>query len=305
MIVVGERIHVISPRVKAAFEAHDAQTIQQLALRQAEAGASFIDLNIGPAKKTGAELMPWLVDIVQAVTAVPLSLDTTNAVAMEAGLQRCKATAMLNSTSAQPARQEAMLPLAAKYGTHLVALTLTEQGIPGDATARADVAMGLLDAIAAAGVDIEKVYLDPLVLPVSADQCGCEVTIEAIRYFKQLADPAPKAIVGLSNVSNGSPNEIRPLINRVYLALLMGAGLDAAIIDPNDEDLMQTIRIVEQRDESTPVAKLLVAVADASAAMEELDPALVDMHDSEQADTYKTVRILTNKTLYAHSYLRV
>lgn len=305
MIVVGERIHVISPRVKAAFEARDAQTIQQLALRQAEAGATFIDLNIGPAKKTGAELMPWLVDIVQAATAVPLSLDTTNAVAIEAGLQRCKATAMLNSTSAQPARQESMLPLAARYGTHLVALTLTEQGIPGDATARADVAMGLLDAIASAGIDPQKVYLDPLVLPVSADQCGCEITIEAIRYFKQLADPAPKTIVGLSNVSNGSPNEIRPLINRVYLALLMGAGLDAAIIDPNDQELMETIRIVEQRDQSTPASKLLVAVADASAAMEELDPAVVDMHDPEQSDIYKTVRILTNKILYAHSYLRV
>ena len=135
-------------------------------------------------------------------------------------------------------------------------------------------------------------------------------TLERLKGTTALDDLADcdliiEAIVGLSNVSNGSPNEIRPLINRVYLALLMGAGLDAAIIDPNDEDLMQTIRIVEQRDESTPVAKLLVAVADASAAMEELDPALVDMHDSEQADTYKTVRILTNKTLYAHSYLRV
>jgi 5-methyltetrahydrofolate corrinoid/iron sulfur protein methyltransferase len=305
MIVVGERIHVISPRVKAAFEARDAKTIQQLALRQAEAGAHFIDLNIGPAKKTGAELMPWLVDVVQEVTDVPLSLDTTNGVAIEAGLQRCKKMAMLNSTSAQPARQETMLPLAAKYGTYLVALTLTEQGIPGDATGRADVAMQLLDAISAAGVPIENVFLDPLVLPVSADQCGCEVTIEAIRYFKQLADPAPKTIVGLSNVSNGSPNEIRPLINQVYTVLLMGAGLDAAIIDPNDEGMMETIRIVEQRDDSTPVGKLLVNLFDATAAMEELDPSVVDMSDPAQVDVYKTVRILTNKVLYAHSYLRV
>lgn len=305
MIIVGERIHVISPKVKAAFEARDAQAIQHLALRQAEAGANFIDLNIGPAKKTGLAVMPWLVDTVQQVTDVPLSLDTTNAEAIEAGLLRVNKTAMLNSTSAQPARQESMLPLAAKYGTYLVALTLTEQGIPGDATGRADVAMGLLEAINAAGIGTDKVFLDPLVLPVSADQCGCETTIEAIRYFKQLADPAPKTIVGLSNVSNGSPNEIRPLINRVYLALLMGAGLDAAIIDPNDEGMMETIRIVEQRDESTPAGKLLVALVDATAAMEELEPAIVDMSDPAQADIFKTVRVLTNKTLYAHSYLRV
>lgn len=306
MQIIGERIHVISPRVKAALDGRDANFLQDLAMQQVKAGAHYVDLNIGPAKKTGLDLMPWVVETVQAVTETPLSLDTTNAAAMEAGLKVCKNRAMVNSTSAQPERMEKMIPLAAEYNADLVALALTEQGIPQDANRRAEVAMLLIDAAAQAGIGCERLFLDPLVLPVSADQGGATQTLEALRIFKAIADPAPKTVIGLSNVSNGSPNEIRGLINRVYLVMAMGAGLDAAIADPNDKELMEFIRIVESRDTSSGVGNLLVALYDSVAAMEEeFDPSPVDMSDPAQVDILKTIQILQNKILYAHSYLKV
>ncbi len=305
MLVVGERIHIISPRVKAAFEARDTKLIQEMALAQAKAGADYLDLNIGPSKKQGPAIMEWLVPAVQEVTDVPLSLDTTNATAMEAGLKLCKRRALVNSASAEAARMQAMIGLAARYDANLVALTLTDKGIPNEAAERASVALDLIAAAAEAGISSDRLFLDPLILPVSADQPGVMQTVEAVRIFKQISDPPVKTIVGLSNVSNGSPNEVRGLINRVMLVMCLGAGLDAAIVDPLDSELLEWARIVETRDESSPKGKLLCAIYDAVANMEDLDPSVVDMKDQEQVEIFKTWQILANKIIYAHSFLKV
>ncbi|MHB1004659.1 MAG: dihydropteroate synthase [Chloroflexota bacterium] len=305
MQVIGEKIHIISPRVKAAFEARDTALMQDMALQQAKAGADFIDLNIGPSKKQGPSIMEWLVPAVQAVTDTPLSLDTTNAEAMEAGLKLCKQQPVINSASAESTRMNKMVGLAATYNTKLVALTLTDKGIPNEASERAAVALDLIAAAAEAGISTERLFLDPLILPVSADQPGVTQTVESIRIFKQLADPPVNTVVGLSNVSNGSPNEIRPLINRVMLMMCLGAGLDAAIVDPLDSELLDWVRVVETRDESTGKGKLLIALYDAVASMEDLDFGAVDQADQDQVDIYKTWQILANKIIYAHSFLRV
>jgi 5-methyltetrahydrofolate corrinoid/iron sulfur protein methyltransferase len=305
MLVVGERIHIISPRVKAAFESRDTQMVQEMALQQVKAGAHILDLNIGPSKKQGPAIMEWLVPAVQEVTDTPLSLDTTNAVAMEAGLKLCKARPVLNSASAEATRMNAMIALAAEYNADLVALTLTDKGIPNEASERAAVALDLIAAAAEAGIGTERILLDPLTLPVSADQPGVMQTVEAVRIFGQLSDPPVKTIVGLSNVSNGSPNEVRGILNRVMLVMCVGAGLTAAIVDPLDTELLDWWRIVESRDESTAKGKLLVAIADSVANMEDLDPSAVDMSDQEQVEIFKTWQILANKIIYAHSFLKV
>jgi 5-methyltetrahydrofolate corrinoid/iron sulfur protein methyltransferase len=244
MLVVGERIHIISPRVKAAFESRDTQMVQEMALQQVKAGAHILDLNIGPSKKQGPAIMEWLVPAVQEVTDTPLSLDTTNATAMEAGLKLCKARPVLNSASAEATRMNAMIALAAEYNADLVALTLTDRGIPNEASERAAVALDLIAAAAEAGIGTERILLDPLTLPVSADQPGVMQTVEAVRIFGQLSDPPVKTIVGLSNVSNGSPNEVRGILNRVMLVMCVGAGLTAAIVDPLDTELLDWWRIV-------------------------------------------------------------
>jgi 5-methyltetrahydrofolate corrinoid/iron sulfur protein methyltransferase len=306
VLIIGENIQILSPAVKAAIESRDAAAIQALALRQVEAGAGILDLNIGPQKKHGAEVMPWIVEAVQAVTDVPLSLDTTNLAAMEAGLKVCRAPATLNSASADPDRLDSVMGLAARYGARVIALTMGVDGIPTTTDGRAGIAMeSLLPAAEAAGLTADHILLDPLVLTVTCNQDVAMVAIDAIRMFKMLSDPAPMTTVGLSNVSNGCPDEVRGLINRTYLVMLLGAGLDSAIADPCDETLKEWVRIVEQRDESSALGRLIVALYDASAAMEELDLAKIDMSDPEQVAIYKTYRMLTNAVIYADSYLNV
>ena len=306
MLIIGENIHIIAPPVKAAIEARDAKPIQEMALAQVEAGAGIVDLNIGPQKKRGHEIMPWIVEAVQEVTDVPLSLDTTNFAAMEAGLKVCKQPAMLNSASADPARLDSVMQLAAKYGARVIALTMGVDGIPTTADGRAGIAMeALLPAAEAAGLPVQDVFLDPLVLAVNCNQDVALETVEAIRMFKMMADPPPTTVIGLSNISNGALPEVRPLINRVLMVMAMGAGLDSAIADPMDTVQNEWIRIAEQRDESTPLGKLVVALYDAVAAMDKLDPSLVDMDDQQQLELWKTYRMLCNDTLYADSYLKL
>ena len=306
MLIIGENIQILSPAVKEAIENRDAAAIQRQALRQVEAGAGILDLNIGPQKKRGAEIMPWIVETVQDVTDVPLSLDTTNLAAMEAGLKVCRGRATLNSASADPERLDSVMRLAARYDARVIALTMGVDGIPTTTDGRAGIAMeSLLPAAEAAGLSPDRVLLDPLVLTVTCNQDVAGVAVDAIRMFKMLSDPAPMTTVGLSNVSNGCPDEVRGLINRTYLVMLLGAGLDSAIADPCDEPLKAWVRMVEQRDEGSPLSRLIVALHDASAAMEELDVALVDMSDPEQVALYKTYRMLTSAVIYADSYLSV
>jgi len=306
VLIIGENIHIIAPPVKAAIEARDAKVIQTMAVAQVEAGAGIVDLNIGPQKKHGHEVMPWIVEAVQAVTDTPLSLDTTNFAAMEAGLKVCKHPAMLNSASADPDRLDSVMQLAARYGARVIALTMGVDGIPTTADGRAGIAMeALLPAAEAAGLPVEDVFLDPLILAVNCNQDVALESVEAVRMFKMMADPPPTTVIGLSNISNGAPPENRPLINRTMMVMVMGAGLDSAIADPLDTVQNEWIRIAEQRDESTPLGKLVVALYDSVAAMDKLDPALVDTDDPEQVALFKTYRMLCNETLYADSYLRL
>lgn len=309
MYIIGENIQIISNLVRKAIDERDAKPLQELAKKQVEGGAQMLDLNIGRRKKDGHEVMPWLIEIVhEAAPHVAVSLDTTNTAAIEAGLKRCRELgieALINSTSADPERLEATMPLAAEYGCKIIALTM-EKSIPATADGRVQLAMEvLLPKAMELGIPMNNLYLDPLVLTVKGMQTHAVENLNAIRMFKALSDPPPMTVVGLSNVSNGVPHENRSLINRTFLVMLMAAGLDAAIADPLDKAQNEVIRIVEERDTSTPVGQLLVNLYDATAAMEELDPSLVDMEDPEQAAIYKTVQILTNKVIYADAYLKM
>ncbi len=304
MLIIGENITIGTDEVQKAIANRDAEVIQRKAVAQVEHGAGMLDLNIGPQKRHGVEVMSWIVDAVQEVVDVPLSLDTTNVAALRAGLKRCEKQAMINSTSADPERLESIMPLAAEYNAKIIALTMGKT-IPSTTEGRAELAMEVLIPKAMElGIPMEDLYLDPLVLTVQGMQDYAPQTLEALRYFKQMADPPPMTVVGLSNISNNVPWEQRSLINRTYLVMLMAAGLDAAIANPLDEKQNEFIRIVEERDDSTPVGKLLLNLYDATAAMEELDPALVDMDDPDQVAIWKTVQILENKVIYAHGYLK-
>lgn len=306
MYVIGENIHIISQKVKDALRDKDARFFQELAVRQVEAGASALDLNLGPRKKDWEEVFPWMVDTVEAVVDVPLSFDSTNILGIEAGLKRItKAQPIINSTSAEPERLERVPLLAKQFGARLIALTMGKSGIPVAADERVNIALEqLIPRMLEIDYPVEELIIDPLVLTVSGCQEYCPELIEAVRTLQYAWDPPADISVGLSNVSNAVPTVNRPLINRVYCVMLMGAGLQMMIADPFDQDLKDAVRIVETRDETTPVGRLYLKIHDRIREMDEPSWEDVDADDPEQVAIWKTVQILQNKVIYADSYLQ-
>lgn len=307
MYIIAENIHIISPRVKEAIANKDAAFFKNMAAQLVEAGASAIDLNIGPQKKLGHEILPWLVEVVEEVTDLPLVFDTTNLKAIEAACETVrKAQPIINSTDARPERLETVPLVAKKYNTRLIALTMAEGMIPVSADERVGIALErLIPHMLEIDFPITDLIIDPLVLTVSGCQEYCPECIEAVRTLKYAWDPPPLTNGGLSNVSNQVPSEMRPLLDRTYMVMLMGVGIDMVIANPLDRHLMDWIRVVEERDESTPLYRLLLKLHDRVAAGETLQPEDVDMSDPEQADVWKTVQVLLNKVIYTDSYLRL
>ncbi len=306
MRIIGENIHIISPRVKAAIAEHDIRFFQDLAVRQVDAGADIVDLNIGPQKKAGCEIMPWLVKGIQEVVDVPLSLDTTNLAAIEEGLKVAKNQCIVNSASAEAERLETVPALAKKYNAKLIALTMGKGGIPVSAEERVNIALEqLIPRAIELDIAMADLLIDPLALTVSGCQEYCPECIEAVRILKMAGDPPPMTNVGVTNVSNQVPNDMRPLINRTYCVMVMAAGLDYAIANPLDDELKEFIRIVEDRDDRSGVGRLVLALYDKTLAMEKLTADSVDMRDPEQVAIFKTVQILYNDVIYTDSYLRV
>ena len=307
MYIIGENIHIISPRVKKAIAERDEKFFQDTAVRMVDAGADAVDLNIGPQKKHGHEILPWLVEVVEEVVDVPLVFDTTNLMAIEAACETVrKAQPIINSTDARAERLESVPAVAKKFNTRLVALTMAEGMIPVGADERVGIALErLIPHMLEIDFPITDLIIDPLVLTVSGCQEYCPECIEAVRTLKFAWDPPPLTNGGLSNVSNAVPNEMRPFLNRTYMVMLMGAGIDMVIADPFDRELLEWIRVVEERDESTALNRLLLKLHDRVEAMSELQPEDVDMSDPQQADIWKTVQVLLNKVIYTDSYLRL
>ncbi|MBI3160145.1 MAG: dihydropteroate synthase [Chloroflexi bacterium] len=305
MYIIGENIHIISPHVKTALEEKDARFFQELAIKQVEAGAQALDINLGPRKKDGEEVFPWMVGVIEQVVDVPISFDSTNILGIEAGLKKInKSQPIINSTSAEEERLEKVPLVAKKYNARLIALTMGKSGIPVGADERVNIALEkLIPRALEVDLPMSDLIIDPLVLTVSGCQEYCPELIQAIRTLQFAWDPSPAISVGLSNVSNAVPRENRPLINRIYCALLMGVGLKMMIADPLDEDLKETIRILEARDESTALGRLYLNLRDRTAAAEEPRAEDFDLADAQQAAIWKTVQILLNKVIYADSYL--
>ncbi len=257
MLIIGEKINVMSKTIGPAMKAREAKPIQELAVAQVSAGANALDVNLGPASKGGPEMMEWLVKTIQEVVDVPLSLDTTNAEAMAAGLRAHKGQAIINSTDGRRERLETILPLAKEHEAKVIGLTMTEAGIPRDANERVAIAVDIMTAFMEFDVPLDRLYLDPLVLPIGVAQNQASEVIEAVRMFKQLNDPPLKTVVGLSNIYNGTPAALHSAIGSTYLIMLMSAGLDAAIVDPLDERMIEAIRTAEVVQNKMPVLLLI------------------------------------------------
>ena len=294
MLIIGEKVNVMMKAIGAAIKDRDKKPIQEMALLQAEGGANWLDINLGPATKEGPEKMRFVVEAVQEVTDLPLALDTMNIDAMKAGLEVVKGEVMINSISSGPERIEKLMPLAVEHNAWVVGLTLNAQGnVPRDADERVEVAYNILMAAQEYGIPTGKILIDPIVLPISVTQDQTHALVDSMDMLQGVFaefDPAPGTVVGLSNVSNGVPDEsLCSLINRTLLAVLMAKGLTSAIVDPNDEELMG---IMSKNEEYQIVEKIVKGEA-------------VDESDDLTLKLLKTWKVLTEETLYAHSYLEL
>ncbi len=243
MLVISERLNGLFAAVGRAIDARDARFIQQHALHQVERGAQALDLNVGPGRDDGPAAMDWLVRTVQEVTDLPLSIDTPGIKTMTAGVKACRNKLIINSTTAEMKKMQALFPLAREHDADVICLTMDEKGVPNDAESRAEMAMLMMTTAMEYEIMPDRLMLDPLVMPIKAAQDQAMKVIKAMQLFQTLNDPAPRTVVGLSNVSNGAKE--RSMLNRTFLAMLMGAGLDAAIVDVQDAELMAVIKAGE------------------------------------------------------------
>ncbi len=238
MFIIGERINGMFKDVAGAIKKKDKSVIQGLAKKQIACGASALDVNVGPASDNPKETMEWLVKTIAEVTDATLAIDTTKKDVMEAGLAACKSKAIINSLNANQDKMDTLIGLAKKYNASVIGLTMDKAGIPKDAEGRLELAMKIMAACMERGIDMSDLYIDAVILPVNVAQVHAREVLKTIRDTKMLADPAPKTILGLSNVSQGAPSDSKALINRTFLAMAVAAGLDAAIMDANDKDLV-------------------------------------------------------------------
>lgn len=236
MLIVGELINTSRKIIKANVEKRNSEYICDIARRQAEAGASYLDVNCSDMLGEEPEVMRWLIENIQEAVDVPLCIDSPNPEVMEAGLSLVKnGQPMVNSISGEKNRYQAMLPMVVKYRAKVIALCLGDRGIPKTAEDRLLVARELTKSLVESGVTEDDIYLDPLILPVSvADSAGLEV-LGTIKLVRQ-EFPGVHLICGLSNISYGLPN--RRMLNRVFMIQTMAAEMDAYILDPLDRTLM-------------------------------------------------------------------
>ncbi len=292
MILVGENINIISKTIGPALKERKAEPIQKMAAAVASAGVDYLDLNIGPARKAGDELMAWLVNTVQAVTDKLLSLDTTNPVATEAGLKACESRALINSVSLQPERLENVLPMVKQYDADMIGLLWGVEGMPRDANERCMLAVDLIYRANQLGIPNENIWIDPIVTPISVEINQLKACLEFMSMLSEIA-PGCKSIVGLSNVSNGTPSHLRCYLNRTYLAMLMKYDLHSAIVDAFDEELIRLAR-----GEMPEIVSLVHNM------MEGHIPDISSLN-LKQVEYAKTVRVLNGETLYSDSWLEI
>jgi len=298
MELIGENINVMVTKIGTAMKERDSRTIQELAILEAEAGMDYLDINLGPARKGGDELMEWMVKTIQEVVDLPLYMDTTNIEAIEAGLKVYKnrrGKAVINSIMARPERMEAELPLAKKYDAGFVALLWGPEGMPRDEAERGVLATELMTKAAEYGISNEDIWIDPIVTPVSSQQDQVKSMVAFMMMFRDLQEMAPglKSTCGLSNVSNGAPKDLRPILNQTYLMILQKYGMGSAIVDAFDDDLKTFAR-----GEKPEMSKLVSDVVDGQ------EPELASL-SREQVDYVKTTRILLGHSLYSDSWLEI
>ena len=290
---IGENLNVVTKVYGQAMKERNPKPLQELALKEAEKKVDYIDINIGPARKGGEELMEWIVKAIQEVVPdIPLALDSSNIAAMEAGLKVHKGKALINSIMARPERMDGMMPLVRKYDAYMIGLMWGPEGMPRDEHERGMLTAEILAKAAEYNIANEDIWFDPIIAPLNIQQ---NQLIAVLEYMKMLQDMAPGSLstCGLSNCSNGVPDELRPIINRTYVAMLQRYGMVSAIIDAFDDELWELV------DGKMPEAVQVV--------YDVMDGKPMDIPSlSKQLQNYaKTARVIMGQVLFSDSWLEV
>jgi 5-methyltetrahydrofolate corrinoid/iron sulfur protein methyltransferase len=292
MILIGENLNIMSKTLGPAMRERNVLPVVQMAKAETMAGVDYLDINIGPARRDGEALMDWVVENVRTVTDLPLSLDTTNTLALEAGLKANKGESLINSISLQPERLEKGLPLVKRFSAEMIGLLWGIEGMPRDANERCMLVVDLVYQANQAGIANERIWIDPIVTPVSGEIAQLRACVEFLGMLKDIV-PGCKSVVGLSNVSNGTPPQLRPYLNRTFMVMLERQGLYGAIVDAFDSELIKIAR---------GQAPGIVSLIHRSLDGEKID---IGPLSPEEAKYVKTVGVLTGESLYSHSWLEL
>lgn len=303
MKLIGENIHIISKSVREALENRDENFVKNLI--KIQNNVDCIDLNIGPARGKLDKIFDWLIPLAQDKN---LSLDSTNVDAIIEGMKLVQnpANTFINSTSKDSEKLEVLTDLAVKYNSNLIALALSkETGIPKTADGRLEIVFEIYEKCMEKGIESDKIYFDPLILPICADQSQALESLNTIQMIKESFEPKVNTVIGLSNISNGCPKNLRPMINQVYATLAFGAGLDAIILDAKDVELVRILNMLESQTPETSVDRLYFNLANMVQNFEDINEIKFDKTSIREQNIIKTAEILLNKKIYSDSFTQV
>lgn len=249
MLIIAERINSSRRYIASAISSENRAFIQNEAKAQALAGADYIDVNAGIFEDKEAERLKWVIEVVQEVTDVPLSIDSPDPEVIKSVLGHLEKRPIINSITLEPTRLEGILPLVLEYKTKVIGLCQSEHTTAETVEDKVRLAGQLVERVTEAGISLDDLYIDPLVYPLATNPQSAVATIQAIEQI-MTGFPGVHTTCGLTNVSYGLPN--RKLVNRIFLVAAISRGLDTAILDPTDNQLyaaLKTARMVSGKDD--------------------------------------------------------
>ena len=242
MIFIGERINAGFKDIRAAIENKDGDVIKEWAVKQTKAGANYLDVNMGTASNK-AEDFCWMIECVQEVVDTPISIDNNKPALIKEAIPVCKKPPLINSLTAEESKLDDMLPAIKEAEASFIGLVMDETGSPKDANKRVENAGRIVAKIMEYDIDPEKLFLDPIIMPLKYMQEQAVEIMSAASQFRLFTDPPCHIVGGLSNVANGTKH--KKLINRIFATMLVASGLDAVICDVTDEELVNSVLTAE------------------------------------------------------------
>lgn len=305
-MLIGENLHIISKKTKEAISNRDCNYVINNVKNQLKNDVKTVDLNIGPAKGVLQGSLKWLIELLDGKFDINYSLDTTNIAEMKEGFSCLKnpQNAFLNSSSADDEKLALTTEIVSRYGANLIALTMNAQlGIPKTPEERLELAFNIIEKTTLANIDNSKVWIDPLILPICVAQEQALVSLDTIRMIKESFEPEVKTLVGLSNISNGCPSELRADINRVFFVLALGCGLDGAIIDAFDTKTIEVYNVIKAQKANGKVDALYLKLYETMQNFGDVSDIEYDKDDKEQHKIIRCAQIILNKEIYSHSFI--